>query len=437
MGTYTEFLVAGYPLLNSKSFVLPEAMTVFRESDRNVSPRSLADRNRLVWGDAYDDAGEQIETAVQYICDTEVVIARLDVMGFTLERARQDFESGRDERLITYTDWAKEEGNDYGYKEEITLLQSLSFEAYLNALRQVIAEGITPYAIDDTDRPELSQHVRYILQNDEGYEITYFADDVRCLIRMACEVAPKPSKVVQDITDVIDSGYYETDEPVCQLAIDSLINGHLENSNRIVLTEGSSDAQILKASLALLYPELSDYYSFLDFGATRVPGGAGQLVSLIKGFAAAGIGNRIIGLFDNDSAARDARRSLDQVRLPSNIVVLAYPDLPLLQEYPTLGPSGLSCLNVNGLAASIELYLGVDILTGKDGSLTPIQWKGYLESVGSYQGEVTRKADLQAAFYEKLAQAGSSPSQRSEQDWSGIDAILQLVFSAFRLSPTA
>ena len=124
------------------------------------------------------------------------------------------------------------------------------------------------------------------------------------------------------------------------MAIESLTTGHLENANRIVLTEGSTGSRVLEASLRLLYPELADYYSFLDFEGARAPGGAGQLALLIKSFAAAGIGNRIIALFDNDSAARDSRRSLAQLKIPQNIVVLAYPDIELLRDYPTLGPSG-------------------------------------------------------------------------------------------------
>ena len=33
MGSYTELTVAGYPLVTSKSEVVPEVMTVFREKD--------------------------------------------------------------------------------------------------------------------------------------------------------------------------------------------------------------------------------------------------------------------------------------------------------------------------------------------------------------------------------------------------------------------
>jgi len=50
MGTYTDLTVAGYPLITSKSAVVPEVMTMFRESDRHVFVRQLSERNPLVWG---------------------------------------------------------------------------------------------------------------------------------------------------------------------------------------------------------------------------------------------------------------------------------------------------------------------------------------------------------------------------------------------------
>ena len=89
-------------------------------------------------------------------------------------------------------------------------------------------------------------------------------------------------------------------------------------------------------------------------------------------------------------------------------------------------------LDVNGLAASIELYLGSDVLRRPNGSVAPVQWKGYVESVASYQGEVLGKTELQAAFLRKLALAERDPAERTRQDWSGIDAILQVIFGAFK-----
>ena len=432
MGTYTDFSVAGYPLINSKSAVVAEAMTVFRESDRRVLARRLCDRNPLVWGDTYADSAGEIESVTEYACDTNAVIARFDVMGFTLHRTRREYEAGRAEEIAKYQEWAKDEDDPPWFAEKLELLSALPFDIYLEALRQVLAEGLRPQPFDDHKRPKLSQAVRYVLDSDDDFPFGCMALDVRFLIRAACEVAARPSEVVQNVTDLVHGDYYAADEPVCQRAIDSLALGHLENSNRIVLTEGATDAWVLKRSLKILYPYLADYYSFLDFDSARNPGGAGQLASLVKGFAAAGIANRVIALFDNDAAGRDAMRTLERARLPPNFATLKYPDTEFLRCYPTLGSSGSSDLDVNGLAASIELYFGEDILRGSDGLLAPVQWQGYVQSIGVYQGEVRGKTKLQAAFARKMAGAESDPLLHLRQDWGNIDAILRAIFGAFR-----
>jgi len=71
---------------------------------------------------------------------------------------------------------------------------------------------------------------------------------------------------------------------------------------------------------------------------------------------------------------------------PESYRILHYPDLPLLVDYPTLGPQSDSPvrMNVNGKAGSLEMYLGRDLLT-VNGELVPVQWTGYVEGQ-----EVTR-----------------------------------------------
>jgi hypothetical protein len=44
MGSYTHLTVAGYPLFETKSEVVPELMTVFRETDRRMFIRRISDR---------------------------------------------------------------------------------------------------------------------------------------------------------------------------------------------------------------------------------------------------------------------------------------------------------------------------------------------------------------------------------------------------------
>jgi len=183
-------------------------------------------------------------------------------------------------------------------------------------------------------------------------------------------------------------------------------------------------------------------WSALRFGAepavdrlaanTVVSGGsAGRLVSTVKEFAAAGISNKVVALLDNDTAAHDAMRALRGVALPPNIKVLHYPKIEYLEQYPTKGPGGLQYLDVNGLAGSVELYLGKDTLLADDGELTPIHWTSYIETQKAYQGVVANKDKLHSKFDEKIRLAKQCSEMLKSQDWTGLEAILQSVFHAF------
>jgi len=96
-----------------------------------------------------------------------------------------------------------------------------------------------------------------------------------------------------------------------------------------------------------------------------------------------------------------------------------------------MGPNGISDQDINGLACSMENYFGLDTLT-VDGSLTPVQWKGFDVGVGQYQGELLKKQELQDAFFNKLSRCLSDRSQIAKTDWSGIELILTEIFSAFQ-----
>ncbi|MFJ1596887.1 hypothetical protein [Streptomyces sp. NPDC088261] len=205
----------------------------------------------------------------------------------------------------------------------------------------------------------------------------------------------------------------------------------------VVLTEGRSDVAILEPAFALLHPHLTDLVRFMDFGH-RPAGGAGPLAATLRTFAAAGIANRVVGLFDNDTAGCDALRALRPDTLPANLRAVRYPDLELARGYPTIGPPTCDApegrrerADVNGAACSIELYLGIDVLKGVDGSLPPVQWRSFISGMDRYQGEIMGKTALQQAFQSKLRAASDSPSVMASQDWSGLQAIFTTVLTAF------
>ncbi len=429
MGSITDLTVAGYPVLETKSSVVPEAMSIFRESDKRVFLRKISDRNALVWGEPDSVGDEDCETAVVYTCETTKVIDRLNVMGFTMKRVRKDFEAIRKEKIEKFASGALEGESDW-ILEDWNFYKNLTFEDYEMGLRKVMTEGIRPWRLDKEEKATLDPIVEYIVGNNEDFYFGFLCSDIRSFLRLACELVAPTSEVIQDITDLVSAGYYAENEPVCQNSNNALTVGHPENSLRIILTEGSTDVEFLRESLLLLYPHLAEYYSFLDFAPFRSQGGAGSLVTVIKSFAAAGITNRIIAIFDNDAAAFDARRSLETIPIPTNIAICNYPNLTSLSAYPTLGPGGIAALDVNGLAASIELYLGQDVLTNDNGNF-PVQWKGFIGALRKYQGEVMHKPKIHDAFQKKLKSCRSSQEKMAAADWDGLRAIFDVIFHAF------
>ena len=205
---------------------------------------------------------------------------------------------------------------------------------------------------------------------------------------------------VLDISDLVEGGW---------------LNDELENTDSnflipqdefipeipIILTEGVTDIKTLKKALHVIYPKLESNVRFLDtsFGPET---NAAAIVKMIKSFAAAGINNRILAILDNDAAASEAMTNLPR-NLPNNIKVIQYPELDLMTSYPTIGPQGEINMNINGLAGSIEMYMGKDILTGNDGNLELVQWGGYMNRVKKYQGSLINKDAVGSRFKGKDA----------------------------------
>ena len=205
---------------------------------------------------------------------------------------------------------------------------------------------------------------------------------------------------VLDISDLVEGGW---------------LNDELKNTDSnflipqdefipeipIILTEGITDIKTLKKALHVIYPKLESNVRFLDT-SFRPETNAAAVVKMIKSFVAAGINNRILAILDNDAAASEAMTKLP-CDLPNNIKVIQYPELDLMTSYPTIGPQGEINMNINGLAGSIEMYMGKDILTGNDGNLELVQWGGYMNRVKKYQGSLINKGAVGSRFKGKDA----------------------------------
>lgn len=428
MGSYTELYFNGHSLFSTKSYADPFVMTLFRESDKRVYTRMVSARDPVVWGPWTGDEDSE-EMAFEYAVSIEVVKQRLDIMGFSLAKLNNHFSQSL-QRKIASIEESKSfaEGHEVlgqVYDNQLAIIESTTLSDWIESFRRIIEARLTRLKISYPPRnlPE------FILLDDEGVLAPYLGD-FRFWLRLVAEACPNDSELILDLTEVTYAGYYELDEPVCERSRSALLENYPANAKVIILTEGSSDSFLLQRAMKLLYPSLFDYYSFMDFGSSNVDGGASSLVKTIKAFCGSGVSNRVIALFDNNTAAKVALRGLGRTAIPSNIKVMHYPTVVIANEYPTIGPGGVQNLNVNGLAGSLEMYFGRDILN-RDEKMVPVQWGGFDSSLKQYQGELTNKNLLQEAFQAKLGDCEHNPSNIGRYDWVEIQSILTTIFNAF------
>jgi hypothetical protein len=354
-------------------------------------------------------------------------------MGFTLQSVEREFEKKIKEVIQSMEESDSEFLEDL-YKERIKILESATIQCFIDAFTEIRAKKLQPSHFTHKKFEEASPLVNFMLNETDQFHYGFPCQRLRSFLRVFLESCPKNSLVTQDITELVAAGYYNPNDAVCEMEVNGLIEDFDINSKIIILTEGSSDREILNRSLKILFPHLYEYYSFMDFGISNAAGGAASLVAQIKSFVGAGIANRIIALFDNDTAAFAAVRGLNKTELSKNIVVKHYPNIALAENYPTLGPTGISDMDVNGLAGSIEMYLGKEVLN-IDGQLIPVQWKGFDSGQRKYQGEVIEKAKVQQRFFEKIEICEKDPNKIESYDWSGMRSVFNIVFNAFNENP--
>jgi hypothetical protein len=402
MSSFASLKIGKKELFDFQSRVDPYLMTLFKESDkvRKNRPKKYV-----------------------YTNTSQVIKRRLDILGFSESAAQIDFEASKKELLnaiedrkiknivkkSTYPNWCSE-----------------FFEMFVNNLRPVYWR-----APDEFKQIETLKDFMLDYQVDGWPKYNFPCSDIRFLYRMFLRGLNPKIFVTLDYTNLVLSGEYFPNDKLTEFSSRLFSADYPASEKIIILTEGSTDARFIKQAMDLLCPEIVEYYYFFDFDISKAEGGAGRLTATIKSFISSGIKNRIIAVFDNDTAAHEATKNLLPLQKPSNIKIIHLPEIPLAKNYPTLGPTGNVSMNVNGLAGSIELYFGRDILSSSINKYFPIQWVGYSEALKQYQGVVTNKQELVKKFVNKLNACIKDRRLIGKFDWTGMKHIIRLITEQF------
>lgn len=431
MSHYADLKFAGYSIWSMKNVADPFVMELFTKEERLVYTKIEDYEDHLVF---------------EYQSTVEQFIQRLEILGYSLSRARESFQEG-----IKKLHEEMELSNS-----ECEIFSGFDYETWKECMQIIIEHNLSRWDIEkrlpELDIPEhLHSYILFILGKfvfeesgnipeyyfvasfelgfsifgDQYYGRSYSpCAELGDIFRAVLDICDLSESVNFDYSSLIAWGTYDEEEDITEEPAKKVI----------ILTEGSTDREFLERTLKVLYPELSKYYYFLEFHSSNLQGGASSLIHLVKGFVGAGIFNRTIAILDNDTAALDALRSLRDVSLPDTIRVITLPHLSLAENYPTIGPQGNINVDINGLACSIEIYFGIDVLSNAQGELEPIQWMGYNKTLQQYNGEIIAKREIQEKYRTLLDKVERGQIGINECDWSGMKEIFQSIFSAFTIS---
>lgn len=408
MGSYAEIIIGKYNFISIKNWLSP-LLLIFSPEDRFV-----------------DEYMEDDEKRFSYQYRTTVKLAKqcLDVTGHRISILEAKFQSIKEEMDITFK---------YGFEENPQkAFDEFTFSGWVEAVHKAalkLADEGYPWNDKDNawfnhvSKDNVSDHLvaKSLTFNSSMYfGVSDETIDQWDIFRVILEAFRDDESVILDYSDLVYGGW-------CEAIPDESEYTHPKT---LVLTEGITDSEFISRSLKILYPHLVKYFYFMDFGVMKVNGSVNFLVHYIKAFAGAKISNMIVGLFDNDSAAIDELENLKGIQLPENIRILKLPEIEIARAYPTIGPTLNQNIDINGLACSIELFFGADILKNEDGGFTPIRWTGYKDRIKKYQGEIQDKGKLQERFRNKLYRAERT-KLITHLEWQEMIILIESIIHAF------
>ena len=143
-----------------------------------------------------------------------------------------------------------------------------------------------------------------------------------------------------------------------------------------------------------MYPEIADFFDFVDMKENYPFTGTGNLYNFCMGLCRINVLNNIMVIFDNDTAGVEKYRQALSLEKPQSFLVTKLPDHPDFRNMQTVGPQGNTTEDINGKAVAIECFLDFDSVSHPPS----IRWTEYKKNINAYQGELESKDEYVRAF---------------------------------------
>lgn len=399
MGTSIELCIGNASLSYAKNFMGEDYGFLFQEGDLC---RRKTDSINYHYYEHHPTEKENLAEAEELFARTLFrILPRLEILGFTLEAARAEYQAIVPEavEMASYIepDEPDEPTNEY-----------LTFEEFCNlACRYPLGDLESGYNEYETpDRHPLSQgrfaadidEFNRIPRADSGFywsEASFFSARV-CILSaesmlqvFALNAANAEVEVTWAFGPIVHAGCVQRED---------FLPGARRKQRILIATEGASDTRIIRRSLDILRPDVADFFNFVDVVERHNFWGAGNLVKFAEGLLRIDVLNNVLFVFDNDAEGVDAFRKLERLKLPSNMRAMLLPDLEEFRGFSTRGPEGVSVSDINGRAAAIECYLDLRLDQYPPPQVT---WSNLKKDIDAWHGVLEFKDSYSKHFYDQ------------------------------------
>ncbi|HHQ4527478.1 TPA: HEPN/Toprim-associated domain-containing protein [Aeromonas hydrophila] len=327
------------------------------------------------------------------------VIPRLNILGHTLDVARNEYNS-----LIAEAEDISREIDETASRKEY-----LTFEEFCHlACRYPLTSLKNDYIEYDTpDRDTISQgrlatdmelfdRIPWLGDLDLYWsEASYLSSRV-CILSaesmlqvFAQNAENSDAEVTWEFGPIVGAGWVQRE---------AFRPGALKKQKILIATEGTSDTRIIQRALQVLRPDVADFFNFVDVDERHPYWGTGNLVKFAEGLLRIEVLNQVLFVFDNDAEGVDAFRKFEKLNLPNNMRAMLLPDLNEFREFVTLGPEGVRTSDINGRAAAIECYLDLHLEKYPPAQVT---WSNFKKDIDSWHGVLDYKESYSKRFYEQ------------------------------------
>ena len=403
MGTEISLDVGGLTVDWSKNARGNDHGMLFQHGDRK---RIRSEQIDYEYFNEIDEEPESMEMA--FCRPLREIVTRLELLGFTLDHARNEY--------MICAKTCKEEYLSMADEEEEPPPDIMTFDEYCSFIKTNPIENLDDTFISSSDSAgrervrgrfadsALTRRLPYnFYADDNAYsERSYFAGLISfmhpySLLRLLSECESNlNSEVIWQYGPLVDAGWANEGK---------FTPGARRTQTFLIATEGSSDAHILKHALSLLKPEIEDFFQFIDVSERHPFPGTGNLLKFAEGLIKIDIQNKIVFVFDNDAEGVDAYSRLLSWKLPSNMRAMVLPTLEAFRSFPARGPEGVANADINGRAAAIECYLDLNL---EGYPKANVIWTNYKKDMDVYQGSLEYKESYTKAFLKQTVETATA-----------------------------